>query len=197
MISDVVMNEKIDQQPDLFETQELIQKAISEKLEVLRDSNTQIELQELNGNFIATLEFGEDQELKKKVFEKLNEKSQDCPDPQELLDLLNPNAQFGENMNSANPGINLQDFQGGEGWQKFMGQMAQKHGIDDLGKREGLPLADQFYGSDGNGGMQVFDLKAELAQMEEDGEEMTEEGHNEGLELGFGGAYVTKKNKQK
>jgi len=53
----------------------------------------------------------------------------------------------------ATEGINLEDFEGGEGWNNFVEQIGQKHGIDDLGKREGLPLSDQFFGSDGKGGL--------------------------------------------
>lgn len=40
--------------------------------------------------------------------------------------------------------------------------------MEDLGKREGLPLSDQFIGSDGKGGLQVFDLHAELHAIGED-----------------------------
>ena len=98
-----------------------------------------------------------------------------------------------------------------------MQQIGKKNENDNetehLGKRQGLPLAGQFYGSDGNGGLQVFDLQAELEAMqeednysdneeeqEEDGEhqmgEEQQEQDNEELELQYGGAYVVKKQKR-
>ena len=195
------MNEKIDQNPQLQEEFDKNQALLVDELVKCSMEQTDSVCLEVKGNFVIELEFGTEMELKNQVFQKLNEKSQDCPDPQELLNLLNPNAQFNQNMESANPGIDLSSFQGGEGWQKFMDQMGSKHGVDDLGKRNGLPLADQFFGSNGDGGMQVFDLQAELAQMEEydagEGEEMDQEQEQEvDLEVQMNGAYVVKKNKQ-
>lgn len=168
VVSDVVMNEKIDLKPELeeklFKQEEDINKFLT-NVSTGQKSNGFIEIA---GNFMVNLEFGGDQELKKTLYDKLNQCSQDCPDPQELLDLQNPNSQYGQNLNLATEGINLEDFEGGEGWNKFVEQIGQKHGATDLGKREGLPLSDQFIGSDGKGGLQVFDLQAELNAIGED-----------------------------
>lgn len=125
---------------------------------------------EIKGQFVITVEFGSNQELKQSIFNKINEKSQDCDDPQELTDLLNP--KLGQNMQNTN-NLDLSNFEGGEEWSKFLNQMGEKHGVGDLGKRKGLPLFgekdtngnDGFFTSDGEGGLMRFDLEAELAQM--------------------------------
>jgi hypothetical protein len=67
-------------------------------------------LVELKGNFTINIDFGQDLELKNSVFEMLNACSMECPDPQELLDLLNPNSQFGQNLTSTNQGLDLEGF---------------------------------------------------------------------------------------
>ena len=148
VVSDVVMNEKIDHQPELEAKLEQQEEAINQFLSNVSEGSKSNGYIEIAGNFMISLEFGHDQELKKGFYEKLNQKSQDCPDPQELLDLQNPNSQFGQNLN-----VNLDDFEGGEGWKNFVEQIGNKHGVEDLGKREGLPLSDQFIGSDGKGGL--------------------------------------------
>ena len=72
VVSDVVMNEKIDLKPELEDKLAQQEDAINESLVAVLSGAKNNSLTELAGNFMVSLEFGGDQDSKKSVYEKLN-----------------------------------------------------------------------------------------------------------------------------
>lgn len=136
MISDVVKNERFEQNPQLYEEEEVKSRdSVFEKI-VEQEPGTI----ELIGEYTLNIE-SETEEDKNKLFTFLNKCSSKCPDPEELTNLINPEEQ------DLTDQVDFAGFQGGENWNEMLQKMGVSKG--DLGKRQ----------------LEVFDLEAELERM--------------------------------
>lgn len=150
IISDVVRNEKIEQNPGILDNEsEKSRDSIFEGISSQKERDIQ-----LLGEYTLTIE-EKNEKVLDDLFRFLNKMSSLCPDPIELVELLNPqNEDFGQIES-------FEGFQGGENWKEMMKEM-NDFGNGNLGKRE-----------------EIFDLSEEMERMrieEEDDDEEEEDG---------------------